>query len=122
MAFAIEMAVGHSSRNVTVRRRRYNGRTFAAGCYNRGVCNSVSLFTAKDIMPEVNEKDCWIGFDLGGTKMLAAVFDSKFKQLGSERKKTKGHLGVDAGLERMIGTIRSALDDASDVSLENFLA
>jgi glucokinase len=63
-------------------------------------------------MPEVIEKDCWIGFDLGGTKMLAAVFDSKLKQLGSERKKTKGHLGVEAGLERMIGTIRTALDDA----------
>ena len=63
-------------------------------------------------MPEVIEKDCWIGFDLGGTKMLAAVFDSKLKPLGSERQKTKGHLGVEAGLERMIGTIRTALDDA----------
>ena len=64
-------------------------------------------------MPEDREKDYWVGFDLGGTKMLAAVFDANFNQLGSDRKKTKGHLGVEAGLERMIGTIRCALEDAN---------
>jgi glucokinase len=36
------------------------------------------------------KNDHWIGFDLGGTKMLATVYDNDFKQLGRARKKTKG--------------------------------
>ncbi len=32
----------------------------------------------------------WIGFDLGGTKMLAVVYDDNFTPLGRARKKTKG--------------------------------
>ncbi len=59
----------------------------------------------------------WIGFDLGGTKMLSKVYDSKFKPLGSNRKKTKAHLGVKSGLERISETIRDALTDAKvDIS------
>ncbi len=59
----------------------------------------------------------WIGFDLGGTKMLAKVFDGSFKPIGSERKKTKAHQGMKAGLARIAETIRDALSDAgSDVS------
>lgn len=53
-----------------------------------------------------------VGFDLGGTKMLAAVFDEDYKILGKDRKKTKGFQGVDAGVERVIATIREALEDA----------
>ncbi len=55
---------------------------------------------------------CCVGFDLGGTKMLAKVYDEKYKCLGSQRKKTKAHLGVEAGLERIVGTIREALEEA----------
>lgn len=55
---------------------------------------------------------CWIGFDLGGTKMLAKVYDAEFKELGTERKKTKGNQGAEAGLERICDTIRGALKDA----------
>lgn len=54
----------------------------------------------------------WVGFDLGGTKMLAAVFDSKFRKVAQERKKTKGNEGVDAGLKRVVQTIKEALDKA----------
>ena len=54
--------------------------------------------------------ECWVGFDLGGTKMLAVVYDADFKQLGKARKKTKGHEGKDAGLKRINGTIKEALD------------
>jgi glucokinase len=54
----------------------------------------------------------WLGFDLGGTKMLATVFDGKFKPLGRERKKTKGYEGAKAGLERIAATIRTSLEDA----------
>mgnify|MGYP003344097367 CR=1 FL=1 len=52
---------------------------------------------------------CWIGFDLGGTKMLSVAFDGRFKPLARERKKTKGHEGVRAGLQRIIGLIEETL-------------
>ena len=57
----------------------------------------------------------WVGFDLGGTKMLATVFDPDFKALGRERKKTKGHEGSKAGLARICQTIHDALEEA-DIS------
>ena len=57
-------------------------------------------------------KDHWIGFDLGGTKMLAVVYDNKFKQLGKARKKTKGHEGMELGLKRINAVIQEALEDA----------
>ncbi len=56
---------------------------------------------------------CWVGFDLGGTKMLATVYDRQFQQIGCRRKKTGGNQGAEAGLERIIQTIREALDDAA---------
>lgn len=55
---------------------------------------------------------CWVGFDLGGTKMLAKVFDDEFEVLGSERKKTKGNQGTESGLQRVADVIRDALKDA----------
>ncbi|QDT15160.1 ROK family protein [Alienimonas californiensis] len=53
-----------------------------------------------------------IGFDLGGTKMYACAFDADYKLLGKDRRKTKGHLGSEAGVDRMIATIQDCLDDA----------
>lgn len=50
-----------------------------------------------------------VGFDLGGTKMFAAVFDENYNLLGKERKKTKGHQGAQVGVERVAATIREAL-------------
>lgn len=55
----------------------------------------------------------WVGFDLGGTKMLATVYDENFKPLGSKRRKTRGHEGVEAGLKRIAETIRDALEKAN---------
>ena len=54
----------------------------------------------------------WIGFDLGGTKMLAAVYNDKFEQVGRARKKTKGREGMEAGLKRIDSVIKEALEDA----------
>ncbi len=54
----------------------------------------------------------WAGFDLGGTKMLAKIYDSEYKTLGRKRRKTKGHTGVELGLERMVQTIHQALEEA----------
>ena len=58
------------------------------------------------------KNDCWIGFDLGGTKMLAVVYDGDFKQLGKARKKTKGHDGKEAGLKRINSVIKEAIEDS----------
>jgi glucokinase len=63
-------------------------------------------------MAELKDDKYWVGFDLGGTKMLAAVFDAGFKPIARERKRTKGHEGVAAGLERISQTIHKALDEA----------
>jgi glucokinase len=62
-------------------------------------------------MTESQTDACWVGFDLGGTKMLAAAFDSSFKVLGRKRKKTRGHEGSEAGLKRIIECIDGALKD-----------
>ena len=67
---------------------------------------------AKDDGSSNSDKDYWIGFDLGGTKMLAIVFDSKFKSIGKSRKKTKGFEGMQAGLKRINSVIYEAIEDA----------
>ena len=53
-----------------------------------------------------------VGFDLGGTKMYAVAFDADYKILGKDRRKTKGHLGSEAGVERIVDTIEDCLKDA----------
>ncbi|MCP5373227.1 MAG: ROK family protein [Hyphomicrobiales bacterium] len=57
-------------------------------------------------------KTYWIGFDLGGTKMMAKVYDEAFKPVGKARTRSKGHEGKTKGLERMAATIDAALDKA----------
>lgn len=57
-------------------------------------------------------KEYWIGFDLGGTKMLATIYNHKFERVGSKRKKTKGAEGVDAIIDRMFEAIQEAMDEA----------
>lgn len=53
-----------------------------------------------------------VGFDLGGTKMMAVVFDPDFKPVGRARRKTKGQEGSKAGLERIAETIKMAIEEA----------
>ncbi len=60
----------------------------------------------------MKESEHWVGFDLGGTKMLSVVYDANFKPLGRSRKRTKGHEGQKAGLQRIVQTIEEALEDA----------
>ena len=59
-----------------------------------------------------DSKKCWVGFDLGGTKMMATIFDPSFKILASTRSKTKAQNGSDQVLERMAEAIREALAEA----------
>src|SRR5262245_45521956 len=64
-------------------------------------------------MTDARNSRPWVGFDLGGTKMLAAAFGPDFRLLGRRRRKTKGSEGSKAGLDRMVGTIRDALAEAN---------
>jgi glucokinase len=55
--------------------------------------------------------DIWIGFDLGGTKMLAIAYESDWKVAGRRRRKTKGREGSDNGIARIGSTIERLLDE-----------
>lgn len=57
------------------------------------------------------EKDVWIGFDLGGTKMLTIAYRNDWKVLGRRRRKTRGREGAESGLQRIITTIHRLLED-----------
>ncbi|HMP80209.1 MAG TPA: ROK family protein [Pirellulaceae bacterium] len=59
------------------------------------------------------QENIWIGFDLGGTKMLAVVFDDQFQVMGTSRKKTKGHEGAKSGMARVNATIAAAMVEAN---------
>lgn len=55
-------------------------------------------------------EDYFIGFDLGGTKMLSAAFDSELKMLGREKKRTKAHEGHKSVIDRVIESIEKSID------------
>lgn len=54
-------------------------------------------------------RDYWVGFDLGGTKMMAAVFDEAFELIARTRKRTRAIDGAEAGLDRMIECVEEVL-------------
>ena len=60
-----------------------------------------------------HNKPFWIGFDLGGTKMMASVLDADYKVLGSARKSTQGAQGAAKGVKRIAATIREAIEAAN---------
>lgn len=59
-----------------------------------------------------SEKGCYVGFDLGGTKMLAVVTNRDFKVLARAKKKTKAEDGFSEGLTRMEACLEEALGEA----------
>mgnify|MGYP002623946374 CR=1 FL=1 len=63
-------------------------------------------------MVDVKDGRHLVGFDLGGTKMLAGLFNSSYTCVGRKRRRTRGHEGVEAGLDRIVQTIEKALDEA----------
>jgi glucokinase len=52
----------------------------------------------------------WVGFDLGGTKMLAVVFDDRLREVARRRRKTRASEGEGVNLERIAETILQALE------------
>ena len=56
-----------------------------------------------DSDPSANAK-YRLGFDLGGTKMLAVLYDAQWNQVGRRRKRTKSG-DAKAGVRRIIQVI-----------------
>jgi glucokinase len=59
-----------------------------------------------------DQRDHWVGFDLGGTKMQAVIYDSNFRAKASKRTKTKGSEGASAGVDRIVNLVEEALAEA----------
>ena len=64
-----------------------------------------------------NSKDFVVGVDLGGTKILAGVFDEKWKCLGRAKLSTKANRGSGSVIERVARCINDAIDEC-DLSLK----
>jgi glucokinase len=63
-------------------------------------------------MSRISKHHYWIGFDLGGTKMMAAVMDKQFNIIATRRKKTKDGKSGGPSVSRVIETIEEALQAA----------
>lgn len=63
-------------------------------------------------MAAKKKKTYWMGFDLGGTKMQATVYDARFKDVGSVRVKTKAQEGSRLVMGRLLETVKDALAHA----------
>ncbi len=59
----------------------------------------------------MNPNSVWIGFDLGGTKMLTIAYNDQWQEIGRRRRKTRGRDGSDDGIERIATTIERLLDE-----------
>lgn len=62
--------------------------------------------------PKLKSVPFWIGFDLGGTKMMASVLDANYQVLGSARKSTNGSEGAAKGRGKIIKAIHEAIAEA----------
>ncbi|MFO1482433.1 MAG: ROK family protein [Verrucomicrobiaceae bacterium] len=67
---------------------------------------------AKKAPKKLKNVPFWIGFDLGGTKMMASVLDSGYNVLGSARKSTNGSDGAAKGRSKIVKAIHEAIEDA----------
>jgi glucokinase len=63
----------------------------------------------------------FVGVDLGGTKILAGVFDSGFNCLARMKLSTKPERGFDGVIERVARCVRDAVDEC-DLSLKQIRA
>src|ERR1051326_3743854 len=68
-------------------------------------------------MAENQTKEFFLGVDLGGTKILTGVFDSKFDLKGTTKLSTKANRGVNAVIERIARCVREAVDEC-DLKLD----
>ncbi len=70
-------------------------------------------------MAESNSKNnCVVGVDLGGTKILAGVFNNSLDIVGTAKLSTKSQRGVDKVIERIARCVQDAVDEA-DLTLKH---
>jgi glucokinase len=62
-------------------------------------------------MAETDKKDYVAGVDLGGTKILAGIFDSQFRCLGRTRLSTKAQRGPDEVIKRIARCVKDVIDE-----------
>jgi glucokinase len=58
-----------------------------------------------------NNRELYVGVDLGGTKILAGVFDASLNLLGTAKLSTKALRGPDAVIARIARCVRDAVDE-----------
>ncbi|MGA2174029.1 MAG: ROK family protein [Verrucomicrobiota bacterium] len=63
----------------------------------------------------------YVGVDLGGTKILAGVFDDKLNCLGRSKMSTKSERGAEEVIERIARCVRDAVDEC-DLDLKQVRA
>jgi len=69
-------------------------------------------------MPDNNGKNTYlVGVDLGGTKILAGVFDSDFERLARMKLSTKADRGQEHVMERVARCVQDAVDEC-DLSMK----
>lgn len=68
-------------------------------------------------MPEIAKPDYLVGVDLGGTKILAGVFDARLKCIGRTKLTTKAERGADGVIERIARAVKEAIDEC-DLTLK----
>ena len=57
------------------------------------------------------KQECFVGVDLGGTKILAGVFTPKLECVGKAKASTKAQRGPEAVIERIARCVRDAVDE-----------
>lgn len=61
-------------------------------------------------MPGIDtDNQYWVGFDLGGTKMLSLILDNDFNFVSRERKKSKANGENSVSIDRIFKVIRSSI-------------
>jgi glucokinase len=69
-------------------------------------------------MPEISNKaEYVVGVDLGGTKILAGIFNSSLECIGTAKISTKPQRGAENVIERIDRCVRDAVDEA-DLSIK----
>jgi hypothetical protein len=61
---------------------------------------------------KLKKQPFWIGFDLGGTKMLACVLDADYQVLATARKTTNGSDGQVRGRKKILNAIHEAIAES----------
>jgi glucokinase len=80
-------------------------------------CGAIDDIQARLAMPKGTKTEYLVGVDLGGTKILAGVFDRSLECIATAKLSTKAHRGPDAVIDRIARCVRDAVDEA-EVKLE----